>query len=87
MKVNPEISSVINLVKREVGFQERAGEKVEAHSRMEDVISVENRAASRPGAQNVEEAGELLSQVMNNIESAAPSVHNLDQYRISQLFS
>ena len=68
-------------------FQERAGEKVEAHSRMEDVISVENRAASRPGAQNVEEAGELLSQVMNNIESAAPSVHNLDQYRISQLFS
>lgn len=87
MKINPEISSVINLVRKEDDFQKKDGEKVEARSRMEDVISVENRAASRPGTRNVEEARELLSQVMKEMESASPSVHNLNQYRISQLIS
>jgi hypothetical protein len=87
MKINPEMSSVINLVKKENDFQKKAGDGVDARSRMEDVISVENRAASRPGTQNVEEARALLSQVMKEMESASPSVHNLNQYRISQLIS
>ena len=87
MKINPEISSVINLVKKEGDFQKKAQEEVESQNRMADVISIENRAASLSEAENVEEARELLSDVMREMDSSSTSVHNLNQYRISQLIS
>ncbi len=87
MKINPEISNVVNLVKKDGDHQKRAQEKVEGQSRMEDIVSVENRAASRSEAENVEEARELLTDVMRKMENSSADVHNLNQYRISQLIS
>ena len=87
MKINPEISSVVNLVKKEDDYQRKAQEKVESQSRMVDIISIENKAASHPAAENVEEARVLLSDVLKEMESSSPSVHNLNHERISQLIS
>lgn len=87
MKVNSEISNVLSLVKKDADHQKRAQEKVESQSRMEDIVSVENRAASRSEAESVEEARELLTDVMRRMESSSADVHHLNQYRISQLIS
>ncbi|HPW68169.1 MAG TPA: hypothetical protein PLA82_01785 [Deltaproteobacteria bacterium] len=87
MKINPEISNVINLVKKDADHQKKTQEKVESQSRMEDIISVENRAASRSKAESVEEARELLADVMRRMENLSADVHNLNQHRISQLIS
>ena len=87
MKINPEISNVINLVKKDADHQKKTQEKVESQSRMEDIISVENRAASRSKAESVEEARELLADVMRRMENSSADVHNLNQHRISQLIS
>ena len=87
MKINPEISSVVNLVKRENDYQKKAHDKDESLSRMADIISIENKAASHPAVESVEEARELLTDVMSKLENTSPSVHNLNHYRISQLIS
>lgn len=87
MKINPEISNVINLVKKDADYQKRTQEKIEDQSRMEDIVSVENRAASRSEAASVEEARELLTDVLRKMENSSAEVHNLNQYRISQLIS
>ena len=54
---------------------------------MADIISIENKAASHPAVESVEEARELLTDVMSKLENTSPSVHNLNHYRISQLIS
>ncbi len=87
MKVNPEISSVINLVKKEEDFSKKTTEKEESRDRVTDIVSIENKAASRSEVENVEEARVLLSDVMKGMEESASSPHNLNQYRISQLIS
>lgn len=88
MKINPEISSVINLVKKEENYQQKTKEKEDSRQdRVADIVSIENKAASRSDVENVEEARVLLSDVMKGMEKSASSPHNLNQYRISQLIS
>ncbi len=87
MKINSEISNVINLVKKEEDYQKKTREKEESQDRVTDIVSVENRAASRSDVENVEEARVLLSDVMKGMEKSTSSPHNLNQYRISQLIS
>lgn len=86
MKINPEISSVINLVKKEDSYQKKTNES-DARSEVADVVTVENKAASRTYVDSVEEARVLLSDVMKRMESSSSSPHTLNQYRISQLIS
>jgi DNA polymerase III psi subunit len=87
MKINPELSSVVNLVKKEDDYQKRSQERSDSQGKVADIISVENRAASGSRVENVEEARVLLSDVMSSMENAASTVHNLNQHRISQLIS
>ena len=86
MKINPEISSVINMVKKENGYQERTRETGE-QQKVEDIVSVENAVASRSHVENVEEARALLSDVMKDMENTSTGVHELNQYRISKLMN
>ena len=86
MKINPEISSVINMVKKENGYQKRTQETGE-QQKVEDIVSVENAVASRSHVENVEEARALLSDVMKDMENTSTGVHELNQYRISKLMS
>lgn len=87
MKINPEISSVINMVKKENGYQKNTQETPGQQQKVEDIVSVENTVASRSHVENVEEARALLSDVMNDIENNSEGVHELNQYRISRLIS
>ncbi len=87
MKINPEISSVINLIRKDADYNKKTEEKAEDQRKVADIITVENNAASRSYVENVEQARALLSDVMNDIEDSSPSVHNLNRYRISQLIS
>ena len=87
MKINSEISSVINMVKKENEYQKRTQETGELQQRVEDIVSVENAVASRSHVENVEEARALLNDVMKDMENTSTGVHELNQYRISKLIS
>ena len=87
MKINPELSSVINMVKKENGYQKRTQEAGEQKQKVEDMVSVQNTVASRSQVENVEEARALLSDVMEDMNNTSTDVHELNQYRISRLIS
>lgn len=87
MKINPEVSSVINLIKRDAEYNKKTEEKTESQQKVADIVSVENSVASHSYVENVEQARALLSDVMSEIEDSSSSLHNLNQYRISQLIS
>ncbi len=87
MKINPEISSVINLVKKDSDYQKKSEARGEEQKNVEDIVSVENKVASRSDVENVEEARVILSDVMKEIDRTSSSVHNLNTGRISQLIS
>jgi len=87
MKINPEISSVINMVNKENGYQKKSEQALEEKQKVEDIVSVENAAASRSNVASVEEAKALLADVMNTIGDYSTDVHDLNQNRISQLIS
>ena len=87
MKINPELSSVINMVKKENGYQKRTQETGEQKQKVEDMVSVQNTVASRSQVENVEEARALLSDVMKDMNNTSTDVHELNQYRISRLIS
>ncbi|HOO36802.1 MAG TPA: hypothetical protein PLU81_01875 [Deltaproteobacteria bacterium] len=87
MKINPELSSVINMVKKENGYQKRTQETGEQKQKVEDMVSVQNTVASRSQVENVEEARALLSDVMKDMNDTSTDVHELNQYRISRLIS
>jgi hypothetical protein len=87
MKINPEISSVINLIKKDGDYYKKTEDKTEDQRKVADIVSVENSAASGSQVENVEQARALLTDVMNGMGKSSSSVHNLNQYRISQLIS
>lgn len=87
MRINPEMPNVINLVKKEEDYQKKAQEKEDAQDRVNDIVSIENKAASGSQVENVEEARVLLSDVMKEMENSSSSLHTLNQQRISQLIS
>jgi len=87
MKINPELSSVINMVKKENGYQKRTQETGEQKQKVEDMVSVQNTVASRSQVENVEEARALLSDVVKDMNDTSTDVHELNQYRISRLIS
>jgi hypothetical protein len=87
MKVNSDMPSVINLIQRDEEYQKKAREKDASVNRVTDVVSVENKAASRSHVDNVDAARALMSDLMRDIGKTSSSVHNLDQNRISKLIS
>lgn len=87
MKITPEISNVINLVNKEGDYRKNVREREETQGNVEDVVSLENKVASRSRVESVEEARMLLSDVMNGVDESSSSVHSLNQYRVSRLFS
>jgi hypothetical protein len=48
---------------------------------------VENKQASRPRVENVEEAKEILTQVTDNMENVSSELYSLNQQRIAKLIS
>lgn len=84
MKVNPEVGNVINIIRKESGEQApKRAQEAQKRTGIEDVVSLENRQASKPTLENVDEARSLLSQVIEDLESAPKDLYSLDARRIS----
>jgi len=87
MKISSEMSGIINLVRKDADYHKKTEDKAEGQRKVADIVTVENKAASRSHVENVEQARALLSEVMNGIGGSSPSLHSLNQYRIAQLIS
>lgn len=88
MKVSPEMGSVINVIKK--GKEEQYQKKVQddlAQERIEDIVTVENRQASRSRVESVEEAREILSAVTKDMENVSSSLYKLNFQRVSKIIN
>jgi len=88
MKIGPEIANVINVVSKD---KETKGQKKVEDERkpdgMTDVVTVENRHASRSQVENVEQAKQLLDNVTKQLKETSSGLHQLDSSRVSKLIS
>ncbi len=88
MKVSPEMGSVINVIKKEKDeqYQKKVQDDL-AQERIEDIVSVENRQASRSRVESVEEAREILSAVTKDMENVSSSLYKLNFQRVSKIIN
>jgi hypothetical protein len=88
MKINPEIANVINVVSKD---KETKGQKKVADERkpggMADIVTVENKQASRSKVENVEQAKQLLDDVTKRLQDSSSGLYNLNSSRVSKLIS
>ncbi len=84
MKVNPEIGNVINIIRKESGdAAPKRADETRKRSGIEDVVSVENRQASKSSVDSVDEARELLSSVIRDLGTVSADLYTLDVRRVS----
>ncbi len=88
MKIHPEIANVVNIVTKDKDAQyQKKSQETRYQVGVADIISVENKQASRPRVENVEEAKEILTQVTDNMENVSSELYSLNQQRIAKLIS
>lgn len=86
MKVNPELGNVIKMVAKETEEQyTRNTQDKGNHEKIEDIVSLENKKASRSRIENVEEAKKILSFVTKDMESVSSGLYSLNFQRISRM--
>jgi response regulator RpfG family c-di-GMP phosphodiesterase len=86
MKITPEIANVINVVTKDKETQKK-NEDERTLSKVADIVSVENKQASRSRVENVEEAKQLLADVTKQLESTAVGLYNINSSRVSRIIS
>lgn len=88
MKVNPELGNVINIITKEKDSQyQKRSQEARNQDRIADIVSVENKQASRSKVENVEEAREILSLVTKGMENTSAGIHNLNYQRVAKIIS
>jgi hypothetical protein len=88
MKIYPEIANVINILTKDKDDQyQKKLQDEQYHDSVADIVSVENKQASRPRVENVEEAKAILTQVTENMENVSLDLYTLNLQRISNLIS
>ncbi len=88
MKVSPELGSVINIIKKEKDEQyQRKVQDDLAQERIEDIVSVENRQASRSRVESVDEARAILSSVTRDMESVSSDLYKMNFQRVSKIIN
>ncbi len=88
MKVNPELGNVINIISREKDAQyQKRSQDLRSQDQIEDIVSVENKQASRSRVENVEEAKEILSYVTKGMEKVSSGLHSLDYQRVAKIIN
>ncbi|MEA2102049.1 MAG: hypothetical protein U9P80_05690 [Thermodesulfobacteriota bacterium] len=84
MKINPEINNIIKIVKNDQA-QDRKAEKTTDHGQKADIVTLENRQASVSQLENVDQAKELLSDVIKDMGKAPDNLYNLNFQRMMNL--
>lgn len=85
MKINPEMSSAVNVVKQNSRQTRKAEADETAQQRIVDTISLENKQASNSRLQNVEEAKEMLAQVVDRMPGNTSRLYTLNLQRVMNL--
>lgn len=85
MKINPEAGTLINVVKNGEKPERKTVEANVQKQRIADSITLENRQASNNRVQNVEEAKEILTQVVDSMPGQVSGLHNLNLQRVMNL--
>jgi len=85
MKINPEAGTLINILKQGEKPEKKTVEAAVQRQKIEDSITLENRQASKNKVQTVEEAKELLTQVVGGINGQVSGLHNLNLDRVMSL--
>jgi ArsR family metal-binding transcriptional regulator len=84
MKINPEINNIIKIVKNDQP-QDRRVEKTTDQGQKADIVTLENRQASASQIENVNQAKDLLSDVVKGMGEAPDKLYNLSFQRIMNL--
>ncbi len=88
MKISPEMANVINVVSKEKDAKgQRKVEDEKKLGGMADVVTVENRQASRSQVENVEQARQLLDDVARQLKQTSAGLYHLNSSRVSKLIS
>ena len=85
MKINPEAGTLINVLKQGDKPEKKTVEANGQKQKIADSISLENRQASNIKVQNVEEAKEILTQVVGSMNGQVSGLHNLNLQRVMNL--
>ncbi|MEN6475426.1 MAG: hypothetical protein ABFD81_15545 [Syntrophaceae bacterium] len=85
MKINPEVGTLINVLKQGEKPEKKTVEANLQKQKIADSISLENRQASNNEVQNVEDAKEILTQVVGNMPSQASGLYTLNLQRVINL--
>jgi hypothetical protein len=88
MKINPEIANVINVVSKdkEAKGQKKTEDETKL-SGMADIVTVENKQASRSKVENVEQAKQLIEDVTKRLRDNSSGLYHLNSSRVSKLIS
>ena len=85
MKINPNAETMINVLKQDDKFEKKTLEAKTEKQKIADSISIENRQASNNQVQNVEDAKEILTQVVGTLSDQFSGVHTLNLQRVMNL--
>jgi hypothetical protein len=86
MKINPEIANVVNVITKDKETQKKTEDERKL-SKVSDIVSVENKQASRSRVENVEQAKQLLGDVTKRLGNNSSELYNINSSRVSKLFS
>ncbi|HOS97922.1 MAG TPA: hypothetical protein PLR71_04740 [Deltaproteobacteria bacterium] len=79
---------MINIIKKEKDEQyQRKVQDDLAQERIEDIVSVENRQASRSRVESVDEARAILSSVTRDMESVSSDLYKMNFQRVSKIIN
>lgn len=84
MKIN-DMGNVINVVKQNARSEKKAELTSDQKQRIVDTITLENKQASTSQVQNVEDAKEMLTQVVQDMEGHTSNLHNINIQRVINL--
>jgi len=85
MKINPEAETLINVLKQGDKLEKKTVEAKAQKQRIADSITLENRQASNNQVRNVEDAKEILSQVVGGMQGQTSGLHTLNLQRVISL--
>jgi len=85
MKINPGSETIINILKQGEKSEKKTVEARVEKQKIADSISLENRQASNNHVQNVEDAKEILTQVVGNLNGQISGLYTLNLQRVVNL--
>ncbi len=89
MRINPDMSSnIIGVTKKDSEKKpgKLHGSPGERHDKVYDKVKVENKYAANVHVDGVDEAKDILSNIVNELPSSNKDLHNLDVHRLIGLF-